>query len=83
MTGKVIDYQPPQPSPDHEWNAVTKRWQPSAATTAKAEARQAALERFAALEAFQARAVRDWTLSGDVSRLRAIGSETVALRAPL
>jgi hypothetical protein len=26
-TGKVVDYQPPQPSDDHEWNHVIKRWQ--------------------------------------------------------
>jgi hypothetical protein len=26
-TGKVVDYQPPAPTADHEWNATTKRWQ--------------------------------------------------------
>lgn len=26
-TGAVVDYQPPQPDDDHEWNAETKRWQ--------------------------------------------------------
>lgn len=25
-TGKVVDYQPPQPSPNHKWDAITKRW---------------------------------------------------------
>ncbi|MEB0133770.1 hypothetical protein QN362_00325 [Actimicrobium sp. CCC2.4] len=26
VTGLVIDYQPEQPSPDHAWDADTKRW---------------------------------------------------------
>lgn len=25
-TGKVVDYQPPQPDNDHEWHEPTKRW---------------------------------------------------------
>ena len=25
-TGLVIDYQPPQPSPQHVWDAASKRW---------------------------------------------------------
>lgn len=25
-TGEVIDYQPPQPSPQHQWDVETKRW---------------------------------------------------------
>ncbi len=29
--GHVVEYQPPQPSPDHEWNPATKRWRLSAA----------------------------------------------------
>lgn len=26
-TGAVIDYEPPRPSEEHEWNAQVKRWQ--------------------------------------------------------
>jgi hypothetical protein len=26
ITGLVIDYQPPQPSPDHAWDAESRRW---------------------------------------------------------
>src|ERR1700727_8531 len=29
-TGQIVDYKPPQPSPRHEWNPVTKRWQKQA-----------------------------------------------------
>jgi hypothetical protein len=25
-SGSVVDYQPPQPSPDHEWDARSRRW---------------------------------------------------------
>jgi hypothetical protein len=25
-SGEVVDYQPPQPNDDHEWNAEVRRW---------------------------------------------------------
>jgi hypothetical protein len=53
-SGQVIDYKPPQPSPRHEWNAVTKRWQKQAAMN-----RSAALARIADLEKGQHRTVRE------------------------
>jgi hypothetical protein len=31
----LVDYQPPQPSPDHEWNPDTRRWQLSPATATR------------------------------------------------
>lgn len=55
----VVDYQPPQPSPDHEWNLGAKRWQVSAAVQERAAKRQAALTQIAALEARQMRPTRD------------------------
>ena len=39
-TKTVIDYQPPAPSVDHEWNIATKRWQLSAGAQAKTTAAQ-------------------------------------------
>jgi hypothetical protein len=42
-TGKVIDHLPPQPSPDHEWSAISRRWQLRPEVTAKQQARTAAL----------------------------------------
>jgi hypothetical protein len=49
----VIDYQPAQPSEDHEWNADTKRWGLSAAAQAKAAAAAATKARIAQLRAQQ------------------------------
>ncbi len=53
-TGQIVDYQPPQPSPRHEWNPVTRRWQKQAALK-----RSAALARIAELEKGQHRTVRE------------------------
>ena len=51
---QLVDYRPPQPSPKHEWNAVTKRWQRQAALK-----RSEALARIAELEKGQHRTVRE------------------------
>jgi hypothetical protein len=53
-TGQIVDYQPPQPSPRHEWNQITKRWQKQVALK-----RSAALARIADLEKGQHRTVRE------------------------
>jgi hypothetical protein len=58
-TGQVVDYQPPQPSPDHEWNATTKRWQLTEAARAAAVADQAARSAITAAEAGSDRVVRE------------------------
>ena len=81
-TGEVVDYQPPSPSADHEWNATTKRWQINAAVTAKAEARRSALASIAALEASQDCAIRELALgqAGALDRLKALDIEIAALR---
>jgi hypothetical protein len=81
VTGQVIDYQPPQPSADHEWNAETKRWQLSAAAQAKIAARSAAAARIAALEASQTTWLRKHAL-GDpaaIGHLREIDDEIAVL----
>jgi hypothetical protein len=82
---KIIDYQPPAPSADHEWNAETKRWQLSAAVQAKAQARAAAAARIAELEASQHGVVRDLLLGGAAARprLQAIADEIERLNADL
>jgi hypothetical protein len=84
-TGLVIDYQPPAPSADHEWNAETKRWALSAAVLAKQQERAAALAQIAALEASQHALVRKLLL-GSLSarpRLQAIEDEIASLQAAL
>jgi hypothetical protein len=84
-TGQVVDYQPPAPSPDHEWNATTKRWQLSQAAQARAAARQAAERRIAALEAGQHRTLREAALGlpGAHDRLAAVEAEITGLREAL
>jgi hypothetical protein len=52
-SGQIVDYKPPQPSPRHEWNPVTKRWQKQALK------RSAVLARIADLEKGQHRTVRE------------------------
>jgi hypothetical protein len=81
----LVDYQPPAPSADHEWDGETKRWRLSAATTAKAQARAAALVAIAALETQGIRPMRELTLGlpGAQERLASIDSQIAALRASL
>lgn len=84
-TGKVVDYQPPQPSPDHEWNAETRRWQLTAAAAAKGIAAETARAKIKQLEASQHRAVRE-ALLGDqaaLKRLASIDFEIKTLRSQL
>lgn len=78
----VIDYQPPQPSPEHEWNHDTRRWRLSESAQAKVEASVIARARIAALEASQHSEVRK-ALLGDrtaMGALQAIEDEIVGLR---
>jgi hypothetical protein len=67
---KVVDYIPPAPSPDHEWNADTKRWQLSAAVRAKAASKAEALARIEALRASQHDVVREILLGNKDARTR-------------
>jgi hypothetical protein len=79
-TKTVVEYQPPAPSQDHEWNATTKRWQPSAVARAKAASRAEDIAKIAALEASQHTLLRKHAL-GDVAalpRLQAIDDEIAA-----
>lgn len=84
-SGEVIDYQPPAPSADHEWNADTKRWQLAAAAQSKIDNHNAAMTGIARLEAAQHRAVRELALGRPAAaeRLMAIDAEIVSLRSQL
>ena len=79
----VVDYRPPQPSSDHEWNASAKRYELAEAP----QMRRAALAQIAALEASQARPVRelvrDPTNAEARKRLDAIEGQIAALRVQL
>jgi hypothetical protein len=79
---KVIEYQPPAPSADHEWNAETKRWQLSAAVMARQQGRTDALAAIAVLEAQCIRPMRELALGfpGAQERVAAIDSQIAELR---
>jgi hypothetical protein len=53
-SGQLTDYRPPPPSPRHEWNPISKRWQRPVGLK-----RSAALARIAELETGQHRTVRE------------------------
>lgn len=81
----VVDHQPPQPSADHEWNDVTKRWQLHAVAAQRlADARDthAAIAR---LEASQHRPVREALLgvAGARERVAAIHAQIELLESKL
>ena len=76
-TSTVIEYTPPAPTPNHEWNAMTKRWQLTAIAAANAQAKHAARERIAVLETMQHGYMRRMLLGrlGDAQKLQAIDDE--------
>jgi hypothetical protein len=81
-TGKVIDHLPPQPSPDHEWSVISRRWQLRPEVTAKQQARTAALARITELELKALRTLREHALGkpGAHERLKTIDTEIGELR---
>jgi hypothetical protein len=81
-TGKVIDHIPPQPSDDHEWNAIARRWLIKPEITARQQARKTALGRITELELKALRALREHALGkpGAHERLTAIDAEISELR---
>jgi hypothetical protein len=84
-TGAVVSYRPPAPSPDHEWDAATKRWQVRPAASSPEGRTGVIYARIQALEASQGRAVREATL-GDakaIKRLKEIDAEINKLRDEL
>jgi hypothetical protein len=74
-TGLLVEYQPPQPSRKHTWNAEAKRWH-----IKNREQREITLSRIAQLEAGTHRAVRE-TLIRACEALDAI-KEAVASKSP-
>jgi len=74
-TGLLVEYQPPQPSRKHTWNAEAKRWQ-----IKSREQRDITMARIAALESSTHRAVRE-TLIRACEALDAI-KEAIASKSP-
>jgi hypothetical protein len=85
-TGAVVSFQPPQPSANHEWDGVAKRWHLSPEASVRKEQRMTALARIAFLEGnVQPRAIRELMLRGPsgVDRLQKIDDEIAVLRKDL
>lgn len=86
-TGEVIDYQPPQPSEEHEWNADIKRWVLKSSIIARNQRRVAAKSSIEQLEAKQMRAMRELALDPNnepaKNRIAAIDAEIADLRKDL
>jgi hypothetical protein len=84
-SGEVVDYQPAQPSPSHEWNESTRRWELSPSAQAAIARRAAARARIADLEAGQGRLLRQHALGvgAALERLRALDDEVERLSAEL
>jgi hypothetical protein len=84
-TGKLVDYQPPQPSDAHEWETAVRRWRLNPEVAAAQEARRAARAQLHAVEQSQGRAIREAVLGqpGALERLRALDEQIEKLRALL
>jgi hypothetical protein len=83
----VVDYQPEQPSVEHEWNPATKRWELNEAAATRNATRAAALARIAQLEGAQHRPLRELARDSNHAearrRLDAIEAEINSLRLTL
>lgn len=85
VSREVVDYKPPQPSADHEWNCTTKRWQISEAEKGRRADIRQAQERLDRIESTQHRLMRKLILdSGDSAsreQLSALDTEATRLEA--
>lgn len=84
---EVVDWQPPQPDENHEWNAITRRWIKRHDVREREVMRARAIEEIEDLERAQNRALREIAL-GDVcgtarERLASIDGRIASLRAIL
>ena len=82
---RVIDYVPPSPSTEHEWNPETKRWVLNLATVAEEQKRAAATARIAQLEASQHTWIRRHVLGDNtaLAHLQEIDDEVAVLTGEL
>jgi hypothetical protein len=76
-TGDVVDYQPPAPSKDHEWDG--KRWVVKPEIKQEREESAEAIEKIRELEAQQHRRVRELLAATDPA-LKALDDQIAALR---
>jgi len=82
QTREIEEYQPPQPSTDHEWHAASKRWRLSAAAAEREAAIAMLPARLAELRERQHDATLTMLLGrGGADDLREIDAEIRALKA--
>lgn len=84
-SGEVVDWRPPQPDADHEWDSAARRWVKTAVATARDSRRFMARSKIDRAERRQLRALRELALGDQTARarLQAIEDEIVAARADL
>ena len=83
-TNTVVDYQPPQPSPEHQWDGTTKRWVLCAAAVERQNATRTAQARLVELDKLERpllrRLVLDQTDTEARAALTAIDTEIAELK---
>ncbi len=91
-SGRLIDYVPPRPDADYDWNENTKRWARRAEAVNREQQLAAAMGRIAELEYRQLRAMRENALKPNEKdrdgktakdRIQAIDDEIAALRVQI
>lgn len=86
-SGAVVDYRPPKPDDDHEWDDERKRWQLRPEVVLLRRNREMAFQRIDELERRQLRPARELAIDPSdeaaARRLREIEKEIQALRADL
>lgn len=86
-SGEVVDWIPPAPDADHDWNDERKRWALKPEVAEARQTRRRALERIQELELGQLRSVRELLLTPGAqaarAALQAADEEIQALRAGL
>lgn len=89
VDGALVEYQPPAPDADHEWNAQTRRWQLSSDAAGRIQRKRAAQDAIEVLERQQARAMREHAIGrgGTAAqlkkRLEDIDDQITALRSQI
>jgi len=85
VTCAIVDYQPPAPSADHEWNEAVKRWNLNPMVAARDLARTSAAAQIRDLESKAIRALIEQALGheGAKERLEALHKQITELRPTL
>jgi hypothetical protein len=69
-TKQILDYQPPPPDVDHEWNLQTKRWQKRTDVVAREQRTADAIAEIQSLEKLQVRSISELLVDPDATEAR-------------